>query len=421
MRVLTVAWAALLAVGCVLDAEVPNGKLTCHSTAECPAGFECQAMGAGSFCCKGACPVETVGQGPDAGPGGGAGGTSGAGGASGVGGNSGAGGTAGPSPDAATAPSDGARDAAAGTPDGPGAPADTAAPSPDAPIALDQACGMFGTAYCANLALCHDTRLRQTFGTQAVCQERMQLYCIRYLGPLPGSHWTSADHVACARAIGRASCDPPYVRSFDLPECSYRAGDRANGQPCQAADQCQSFRCTADRDYPACGICSPPANEGEKCNTSFECHQPAVSAPWLKVVCRGAVCVASRGLMESCDDAHPCDRPYFCGADHRCAPKRGQGEACTLTYDECDDFRDLYCQRALGSETGTCKLRNVVPPGTICRAGDTCPAGSCMLETCYDWPREGGTCDEFKGPPCLFPADCSNGRCRLVPVPASCP
>jgi hypothetical protein len=50
---LVVAALVLPSSACNLDGEVPNARLVCTTSADCPAGFSCVDTARGKLCCRG--------------------------------------------------------------------------------------------------------------------------------------------------------------------------------------------------------------------------------------------------------------------------------------------------------------------------------------------------------------------------------
>jgi hypothetical protein len=272
---------------------------------------------------------------------------------------------------------------------------------------LDAAMLRFAEANCFLADACAQFFVAVSFGDQAGCVERTVL-ANEWYASLPGSTWNAAFFGRCADAweaeIDDKNCSAFYAT---LPPAGCRSpGTRANGQPCNAPNQCSSNYCRTE-GYD-CGTCAPQPASGIACEINADCRED-----------------------ELCElDTGTCAKPLPLGAP--CGPATADcvaplschlGTCVSSPYevgDACDAANGLFCDRTYGVNcNGTqcvtipsAAVGKACPQGTFCLDGGYCSAGTCVAG-----PESSDPCDPEQGINCKWPAICigptSGAWCEL--------
>jgi hypothetical protein len=354
------------------------------------------------------------------GAGGGASGTGGTGSVTGVAGASGGAGTG----SAGSTGSAGVGGTSAGGATGAGGGAPYTPPA--VPTGGMDACVAFAKATCAKRDACTANKgTTMIYGSTAQCESRELPKCLATL-TARGTSKTPALLSACTASIPAQSCGD-YLDNVLTAPCRPVAGMLADGSPCLSSWQCGSDFCSLPH-ADVCGACAPRPKAGDSCadsvcGTGLLCHTSTMT------------CEKTSADGGACDKNTPCAAGFACVGNGAAvqgvckAEGRTAGAACdpkSSTLPGCDKDAGLYCD-------ATSKLCAVIgiasdgqPCGTVagaqvvCTGGGLC-AGATLVQsgTCKAPVADGVACNDVTGPPCLSPAKCVRGTCRL-PDAATC-
>jgi len=273
-------------------------------------------------------------------------------------------------------------------------------------------CTAVAKAVCNKLQQCSSTLIKLTYGDVQTCVARATITC-KSGTTAPGASVTPAQLGACTTAFSNLDC-ADLARGIQAPsECSI-AGSLVNGKACGSNDQCKSAYCGVSNGI--CGACADRAAAGKACTSNDGCQSG--------LVCNSkSVCAQPVDGGGACTDARDCKAGLVC-ASGTCAQPVGAGKACKKG--ECDSLAGLFCNPS----TNVCESLQVADSGqpcglvsggfVACGAGGHCAIPSGQVQgTCQAAAADGDTCDAQKGPTCLQPALCVNGKCTLGD-PASC-
>jgi hypothetical protein len=278
-------------------------------------------------------------------------------------------------------------------------------------------CAQVASTYCGTIDRCAGLYLKVGYGDVATCEARLRIACADQLAA-PGTGYTPASVGACLTAVRAASCAD--LLDHHVTGCAL-AGMRADGQACGGDAQCTSSHCKQDD---VCGQCAPLPAAGEACTENDDCA--------LGMVCAGPDgkkrCATPAAVGAACSASVPCTLGNFC-KQGVCAKVAGPGEPCS-GEGSCDGLQALYCDEG----AKTCRKAVLVAPGepcgivnggyAICTGGGACaglnPNLLQLTGVCAAPAKDGEACGAAaNGRPCLPPARCSAGACKL-PASASC-
>lgn len=269
---------------------------------------------------------------------------------------------------------------------------------------VDGACAALAESVCGRVAECAPVRLGiglwngRSFGSEMGCVERFALACATWVDLADGRLGPGALS-DCAGTIEAAPCHEAILAfESDPPACAAPLGDRGEGEGCLSGLQCASGYC--DPGNESCGVCAP---------------RPS----WLDV---------SKGAEgEGCDNEDQCSRYLRC-VEGECAPGGDLGAACADTS-ECHEVEALSCgggwlceERAIAAADEACSPYEESATGVTaaCGAGLDCVNPNDLgTGHCEAYAEDGGACDSYEGPFCLFPATCLGGVC-VVPSASTC-
>jgi len=294
---------------------------------------------------------------------------------------------------------------------------------PDAAIPVDLAperpsvefCATYASKFCERLGSCSQPSLTGVYGGLGACQERVGLDC-RTEAVLPGAGLNTATGMACADALGAATCEDLLGNS--VLACRIK-GTLAKGAACGSDNQCQSGFCRTP-ETAFCGRCDTAGAADAPCDANDACEFPLLCS-------EAGRCARPSAEGEFCNETRPCKVGLlFCAADNTCKRPSGEGKACNRSaaapFQPCET--GLSCRP---SANGLCRAIRLVEAGQPCGiSGGTvvlCTgSGSCVNGICKPPGQDGERCTpsplgESGG--CLPPALCLEGACKL-PDPASC-
>ena len=273
-----------------------------------------------------------------------------------------------------------------------------------------EACADLATRSCNRLAFCAPLSLAIAYGDIARCIDRTIPVCISAL-QAKGSGQAPSRVRSCAQAYDTARCEDIVVGKAP-PSCTF-PGTLGLGEVCGDDSQCGSPHgyCRLASDQ-TCGTCSTLGTAGAGCFSDRDCDDG--------LVCY-FTCVAPVGLGEACDGmARQCPSTQVC-LNYTCAAPGQAGAPCNPRADHCDRDHGLFCD----AQTKACAHYTFADPGAPCGTGTTCRAGACIAapgtekSLCVANAADGSECDATLGPPCMAPARCVEGVCRL-PDSAGC-
>ncbi len=292
------------------------------------------------------------------------------------------------------------RDGAAGSTGGTGGTGGSAA------VTWERACDQV-SKFCERLNSCAPFLIKLVYGDMATCTARARLGCVQNIGAR-GVTAMPADFVTCMNAAGAASCTDLLNNRFG--GCVLK-GSLMNGVGCAINSQCGTGFCRRGGGT-MCGVCGPKSAAGGSCaQDNEECD--------LGLICKNKRCVATVALGATCDDAHACESPLYCKAGI-CANPVAVGEACTVEG-SCNGLQGQFCNaqkicQVLGTATVGQPCGLGLTPPTVCAASASCQPNAAR-GTCAATAGDGEACSATR--PCLSPATCVSGACKL-PSPAMC-
>lgn len=281
-------------------------------------------------------------------------------------------------------------------------------------VSNDQAATDIAGAFCDATNKCSSLYIQISYGDVATCKTRFKLAVAPTL-TANGTGATTSQYEACTADLAGASCDDLLARN--LPQsCQTVAGTLADGAACGADAQCKGRLCRL-ADNSNCGACSSVVAAGGACTDSNQCDKA--------LVCANSLCVAYGAAGASCDTNHPC-KPTLSCTGGTCAVPGEAGATCPgIGTAGCDLLKGFFCNQqsvcatiGVSNAGGQCGLVNGVY--TTCSGGGLCKGAVGLTPgTCVAPAADGATCDDANGPPCLAPASCTGGVCK-VSDPSSC-
>jgi hypothetical protein len=278
-----------------------------------------------------------------------------------------------------------------------------------AALTAQQGCHQEAQAICDAIDACASFWLQIVYGDKPTCVSRLSLSCMDDQ-TVTGTTRTVADLVACAQAVGSASC--PDLLASRFPEvCQVKPGMRMNGVACGSDWQCQSTYCSKQGD---CGVCGPRMAAGGNCTADDGCQ--------TGMICASSRCAVPGDVGATCaPDSQPCRSGLYCTSAHTCAARVGAGGSCADTDQACDIAQGVACNPishtcdpvrvAKGGET--CGIVNRVL--TLCVGLNPC-TGATLTQTgiCANPAGDGEACGNANsGRNCVAPATCAMQVCRL--------
>ena len=202
--------------------------------------------------------------------------------------------------------------------DAPGLVPDAAVPvnlAPDLPSV--EFCDGYAAKFCERLLVCSRPYLDGVYGTMERCQERLGLEC-RTEATLAGSGLVGAAGMACAQALGMASCEDLLGNS--VPACQVK-GTLAKGAACGSGSQCASGFCRRP-ETAFCGTCDSAGAADAPCDSDDSCQFPLLCS-------EAGRCAQPAAEGEFCNETRPCQAALlFCAADNTCKRPSAEGKAC---------------------------------------------------------------------------------------------
>jgi len=281
-------------------------------------------------------------------------------------------------------------------------------------VSADQAASDVSKALCARYEACAPLFVQVTYGDTATCEARFKLSVTPTL-TATGTGATPGQYESCSADLAAATCDQ--LLSRNLPQsCQTVAGTITDGTACGVDSQCTNKLCRKG-DSATCGVCSSLAAAGGACVVDGDC------SPNLN--CTNKVCTTYGAAGASCDVTHPCDVTLTCTGGKCATPAEAGGTCAGLGQGGCDSLKGLFCnassvcaQIATANAGQPCGLVNGVY--TACSAGGFCKGSTGVTPgTCEATVADGAACDVINGPPCLSPAICTSGVCKITD-PTSC-
>jgi hypothetical protein len=223
---------------------------------------------------------------------------------------------------------------------------------------------------------------------------------------------------ACADRIALGACGAAAAVtdiSTALRRCGAR-GTRGSGDPCDNDVQCQAGYCNRNRSQGSgCGTCETFAERGAECEPDVRPHRTCAEGLYCqhKWRCTGDGCRAEGSSceplgaldaycpslqMSNPSDTVGCLPDLHCSQD-RCIARVGEGERCGFPDGPpfCDASRELGCDpTTMQCVPAPRRDRNV----TVC--GFRADGEACSWDPNFYWQK-----------PCLWPASCVEGTCRV--------
>jgi hypothetical protein len=282
-------------------------------------------------------------------------------------------------------------------------------------VSADQASTDVSAAFCTKYNSCASIYVNVTYGDIPTCEARFKLSVLPTLSA-NGTGATPAQYESCSTDLANATCEA--ILSRNLPtSCQTMAGTLADGTSCGDDAQCKDKLCRKGTGQ-TCGACSSPGAAGAACAQDSDCA--------YGLGCNNLVCGAYAAAGATCDTTtHPCDPTLAC-VNGSCATPGEAGATCSaLGAAGCDTLNGLFCNSskvcakiATAGSGQPCGLVNNVY--TLCSGGGLCKGASGLTPgTCAATAADGAACDATNGPPCLSPAVCTNGVCKITD-PSTC-
>jgi hypothetical protein len=173
-----------------------------------------------------------------------------------------------------------------------------------------------------------------------------------------------------------------------------------DGDECSAERRCEPpFHCVAGR-------CGTLRSAGEDCMVPGDCEQGLVCGEDGKCAMRAS---------ETCSAEDACGHLQECAAPRACAPRVGEGDACTSDR-QCEP--ELFC-----GDDQRCTVRPALDEpcarGALCAAGLACEPPGAENPICRPLPAEGEPCATDENGPfvCGAGLGCSDqGSCQPLPT-----
>lgn len=280
---------------------------------------------------------------------------------------------------------------------------------PAAGFDAGKACDDFSKTLCEKLNGCASAFLKIIYGDVATCTDRLKVSCLDGAMAMDtGLNQAAVD--TCLTAAKAASCTDIIYRQ--VAACDWK-GKRANGQICGTGEQCTSGYCKTNDS--ACGTCGDHVGAGATCKVDDDCQPGFVCSAdthCVKPGEGGSVCTATQ----------PCKLGFYCRGTSCVEQAQSAGldcqdaEGCSLLQGLVCNTRVGKCQTLLFAGAGNvCGfMGNTV---TACTAGSNCQNNGQLTGVCGATAKDGASCSATV--PCLPPARCINGNCRL-PNSRSC-
>ncbi|HEX7666793.1 MAG TPA: hypothetical protein VF407_19830 [Polyangiaceae bacterium] len=275
-------------------------------------------------------------------------------------------------------------------------------------VSNDQASDDVAKAICQKYETCAPLFVQLGYGDEATCETRVKLLVLPSL-TANGTGATTSQYETCVGDVSSASCDDVFSRNLPA-SCQTVAGTLADGMACGVDAQCKNKLCRIPSGQ-SCGVCSSVSVAGGDCVTDSQCD--------VGLTCIQDKCVPYGAAGASCDNAHPC-KPTLACSSGTCATPGEAGAACPAAgQGGCDTLKGLFC----GTDK-VCAAVGTAAPGKACGFVDNtivaCTSGGrCQTPTdggtgtCEAAAADGQACDDIAGPPCLAPATCANGVCKI--------
>lgn len=302
-------------------------------------------------------------------------------------------------------------------------------------VTADQACTDFAASLCDQIQTCAAPFVQISYGNVATCKERAKLDCMQAAAS-PNTAATPPDIAACAAAAQTAQCTA--LLNNDWPSaCAPKSGGVADGAPCGNDSQCKSGFCGLNDDKEVCGVCAAKPAEGAAC-VRGRCP--------MGLVCSDddSTCVKPVAVGGACDPKKACAAGSSCYGGKCLAAVATEGGDCDNegAGPDCDGAKGLICLAkkcvkitvvAAGQECGfkiegtgtTAKIAgfNACEKSGWCKGIDFGATPPKFTGTCEPAAADGAACiadaNYAKGPGCIEPAECVNGKCTL-PDAATC-
>jgi hypothetical protein len=269
---------------------------------------------------------------------------------------------------------------------------------------LASAIAQTAATICGKMRDCSPGLLAWRFGTYDECVTR-SVALDTFVSGLADVSLSASTYTACGNAYAAVSCSQ-FVGA-DPNEC-WTPGNRANGQGCNAGDQCASMFCK--QNAWSCGTCAPMPAVGAACLYAADCGR----GTW----CTAGTCQKPRLLGETCTTDLPCSNELVCDTDKCAAAPAVQEASCDAAVGRyCSWTQSLYC-----ASNGKCVTTTWVATGQTCSASTTSASlcqksGSCTSGICVAAPADHNACDPADDK-CEWPAVCSSAKTCLVPSDA---
>jgi hypothetical protein len=285
------------------------------------------------------------------------------------------------------------------------------ADSASVPAVVD--CSQIAQGFCDVVSRCLKGWIETAFGDIATCAGRLRLAC-EDAKAAPGSTLTAAAQNSCLQGLAAASCADVIDRKFtgcDIP------GTRVDGMGCAHNGQCASNLCRSSETL--CGACGPKAAAGGACTEDEECTTGLV-CPEVDGTRR---CVARAPAGMACSRTQPCAYGFACDGN-LCVAAGKAGATCRRPGGDlvgtCDGTQYLFC--------GSGNVCQVIPTASAgqpcgvigngyvgCAGGTYCRTNALSFTgVCANTAADGTACGPLPaGPPCVAPATCVDGLCRL--------
>lgn len=278
-------------------------------------------------------------------------------------------------------------------------------------------CASLADTICKSAEQCSPSVVSVQYGDAATCIARYVLAC-QAATTASGASVKPADYAACASAYAQLDCTHlmAVFNGRPSPAACLVYGSRADGKACGQSTQCASGYCQPNSV--TCGTCEEHQPAGAACKFISDCKSG------LTCLASNAHCGQPEPAGASCKFSTDCALGLVCTSAGKCG-KPGQAGASCTTLTDCDVMQGLACnaQKACApagfAKAGeACGLVN--GSFVACEGGAYCPIPQGQTQgSCKAPAPDGAACSLAQGPPCLAPAACINGTCRL-PDPASC-
>jgi hypothetical protein len=201
------------------------------------------------------------------------------------------------------------------------------------PGATADNCLDFGRAWCEKARQC-SPQYQQINGGDALCADRLKLWCEIFLTGPVDTGWNMATLKTCVTSWTTLTCADWQDTTEILvgPACVV-AGKRPEGASCGTFAPCASGFCTGVIN--GCGRCAARISAGAACTLSSECTRGLACSASMK-------CTSAGGVGNPCDADRPCRLSLYCKGG-TCSEREAEGTPCN-TYLDCR--ADLACNNA---------------------------------------------------------------------------